>query len=135
MWGMALDLHGATVDGDDLLSIWVVDADLLFKRLRAGESYTVAHEWDGTQFVVVDPCGTRVGVAEAPGPTTSELEVRLDTDEFEFDERAEWYARLGFVEADERESDEGAERLFEAGPLLVVLHETLQSSPIVTEME
>lgn len=132
---MALDLHGATVDDDEMLTIWVSDAETLFARLRAGESYTVEHEWDGKGFVVVDPCGTRLAVAEAPGPTTAELEVRLDTDEFEFDERAEWYVRLGFVEDEERESDEGAERIVVAGPLQIVLHETTESSALVTELD
>ncbi|MBX7160419.1 MAG: hypothetical protein K1X95_09030 [Acidimicrobiia bacterium] len=132
---MALDLHGATVDDDEMLTIWVDGADALFARLRAGESYTVEQEWDGRQFVLVDPCGTRLAVAEAPAPTTAELEVRLDTDEFEFDERSEWYVRLGFVEGEERESDEGAERILEAGPLQIVLHETNQSSALVTELD
>lgn len=132
---MGLELHGATVDDDEALTIWVEGAGDLFKRLRAGESYTVDQEWNGHLFVIVDPCGTHVAVAEAPGPTTAELEVRLDTDEFEFDERAEWYARLGFAEDDERESDEGAERVLEAGPLQIVLHETTQSSALVTELD
>lgn len=135
-WGlMALDLHGATVDDDEMLTIWVSGAAALFARLRAGESYTVEREWDGSRFVLVDPCGTRVAVVEAPGPTTAELEVRLDTDEFEFDERSEWYVRLGFVEDDERESDEGAERIVEAGPLQIVLHETTESSALVRELD
>lgn len=132
---MGLELHGATVDDDEALTIWVEGAGDLFKRLRAGESYTIDQEWNGHLFVIVDPCGTHVAVAEAPGPTTAELEVRLDTDEFEFDERAEWYARLGFAEDDERESDEGAERVLEAGPLQIVLHETTQSSALVTELD
>lgn len=132
---MGLELHGATVDDDEMLTIWVEDAGGLFTRLRGGGAHTVDQAWDGRWFVLVDPCGTRLAVAEAPGPTTAELEVRLDTDEFEFDERTEWYAQLGFAEGEERESDEGAERILEAGPLQIVLHETAQSSAVVTELD
>lgn len=132
---MAIELHGATVDDDEMLTVWVSGAEDLFDRLLEAEGHVVEHGWDGRMFVLVDPCGTRLAVSEAPGPTTAELEVRLDTDEFEYEERCEWYARLGFTEDEERESDEGAERVLEAGPLQIVLHETTQSSALVTEID
>lgn len=132
---VALDLHGATVDDDEMLTIWVDGADALFARLRAGRATRSSRNGTGgsSSSSIRAAHGSRV--AEAPAPTTAELEVRLDTDEFEFDERSEWYVRLGFVEGEERESDEGAERILEAGPLQIVLHETNQSSALVTELD
>ena len=101
---MALEVAAWQTDRGGL-TLWVPAAKELFARLRAGESYTVASDWDGTAFALADPCETVVGFVQGPAPEgtcADEFVVTLATEPGDIEERFEWYSKLGFAAADDR---------------------------------